>query len=299
MFILENTNYIERFLSEIKSDHSKSTIIAYKNALDQFENWYKKTTGKFLRPANITAVHMKNFKQYLVDLDRKPNTINKLLAILSAFFNWALANNFVEINPVSSIKNIKQVNNSPKWLTNKEVRALLNVLIRVNNSRNNLIMSLILYAGLQVKELIELKVSDIRKTEDNMFLYISNRKIPVYKTLRLIITNYLNKNNPTKGYLLSSVRSEQLSVRAIQHIIKDYGNKAGIKHLSAITLRHTFGYKLGLTGTDPYTIAALMGYTTADNLPNANSAIQYITDWDKLQKKLEKNMETTIDNLIF
>jgi site-specific recombinase XerD len=295
--------YFYHFINHIKSKNlSKSTIAAYQNALEQFKNWVNIANDivkKDLKPEEISPAHINSFKQYLISSNKKPNTVNKQLATLSAFFTWAVENELVKVNPVSSVKNVKNDSDSLKWLTDKQIKALQSVLINQDNPRNNLVIKLILYAGMLVNELSYLKVTDIEKTDEFIYLRVGDRKIPAYKPLRWALLNYLNSNSLTNGYLLSSVRSEQLSIRAIQHIVAEYGKKAGIENLTAITLRHTFGYKLAQAGADPYTIAILMGYKTSGNFPNANTALQYITDWGKFQKQLEKNIKITFENLVF
>jgi len=290
-------NYIDQFINEVQNGLSKSTVVAYENALGQFEKWFSDKNDIEFEPKNITLAHIKEFKQHLMALNRTPKTINKLLTIVTTFLNWAVDKKIIELNPASSVKGIKQEKELPRWLNEQELKAVLNELNRDNNIRNKLVIMLILCAGLQVNEVSELKVADLEILENEMYLNVGNRNIPVNKALQEALIEYLNEVGKTTGYLLFSFRSTQLSVRGIQHIIKEYGNKANIDNLTAISLRHTFGYKLGLTGTDPYTIAVLMGYTTGDNLPNIKTAMQYITDWNKLQEKLTKNMKEAIDNL--
>ncbi|MDD2476870.1 MAG: tyrosine-type recombinase/integrase, partial [Dysgonamonadaceae bacterium] len=263
-------NLIEEFLTDIqiKKRLSKNTIITYKNTLKQFGKWFRTIDNKEFIPQNITSDHISAFKQHLIKLNRANKTINKMLVIISIYLNWAVDKKLIKYNPAINIKGIKQEKELPRWLNHQELTALLNTLVRESNTRNKLIIMLILFAGLQVRELVELKKSDVQVTENKMYLNLSGRRIPVYKTLEWTLRKYLDGVDKKTIYLLSSSRSDQLSVRAIQHVITEYGDKARIDNLTAITLRHTFGYKLGLTGTDPYSIAALMGYATTDNLPN-------------------------------
>ncbi|MEL7564969.1 MAG: tyrosine-type recombinase/integrase [Dehalobacterium sp.] len=299
MVTLENNSFINDFLVAKTRELSKNTIIAYNNSLNQFVKWFNNSTDKSFKPSIVTSGDIDSYKQYLVSLDRKAKTINKQLAILSAFFSWSFDHNLVEFNPVSNVKNVKQEDTATqKWLNDAELKALKSVLIKENNKRNNLIISLILYAGLQVNELVELKISDIEQTESRMFLHLGNRKIPVRKALEGAIIGYLKEAEKTTGYLLLGSRGERLFARGVQYIVRDYGNMAGIKNLTAVTLRHTFGHKLGLVGTDPYTIAVLMGYTTADSIPNVISTLQYV-DWNRYVKRIEKSLEVVIDSLVF
>lgn len=75
-------------------------------------------------------------------------------------------------------------------------------------------------------------------------------------------------------WLFVSTLKEQMTTRAVQFVVRKYGQRAGLEQCTPHTLRHTFCHELAVKGVSLDVIAALAGHMTADGRPNiATTAI--------------------------
>lgn len=78
-------------------------------------------------------------------------------------------------------------------------------------------------------------------------------------------------------------------MRAVQHIIEKYRKITGIEHLTAHTLRHTFGHELVARKVPLDIVSRLMGHTKEDGTPNLQMTTRYtLPDENDLQKAVEE-----------
>jgi site-specific recombinase XerD len=83
---------LEEFISSQKSfDKSESTLRSYKSDIVSFASWFKKTNSELLRLRKITPTDMRQYKQYLIASEYKPNTINRHLLKYEDFSRMGLA----------------------------------------------------------------------------------------------------------------------------------------------------------------------------------------------------------------
>ncbi|MCY7558528.1 tyrosine-type recombinase/integrase [Paenibacillus macerans] len=89
---------------------------------------------------------------------------------------------------------------------------------------------------------------------------------------------YLAEDKHDSAYAFVSERSNQMSVRAVQHIIEKYRKNTKIADLTCYSLRHTsFGHDLVVAGNDLQKVAMLMGHYKEDGTPNIEMTMIYTT----------------------
>ena len=110
----------------IHQDCSKLTIEAYCHDMTSFSQWFANTNSEELFPYNLTSTDVREFKQFLlVDKHARPATINRKLASIRMYVNWAIDSKQIEYNPISGIKSVEEEKLSPRWLSRLEQAALL------------------------------------------------------------------------------------------------------------------------------------------------------------------------------
>jgi site-specific recombinase XerD len=105
---------------------SERTISGYITDLGLFSRWFVQTNGEALRPDNLTPTDVREYKLYLLNIQKaKATTINRHLAALRSYATWAKTIGSAVYNPAEGIKGISQQKHAPKWLDRKEQAAVL------------------------------------------------------------------------------------------------------------------------------------------------------------------------------
>jgi len=260
---------LEEFKTYLKNEGlSKSTIRQYLNDLKLFQNWFETTTGDEFIPPNITTYDVTGYKEHLLSKGRKPATINRYLASLTRFCEWAVERGLIASNPVRSIKGIKEAKTAPKALTKNEVRRFLREVHKSRKLRDIAIFELMANTGLRVGELVDLRVEDLELGPRSGTLVVRKGKgekyrvVPLNLKVRKIISEYLSEN-PQNTYLFNSQKGGPLTTYAVWNLVKKYARLAGLE-MSPHTLRHTFATLLLRSGEDIVKVATLLGHERLD-----------------------------------
>ena len=160
----------------LAEDRSPVTIAGYVGDVRLFARWYENQYIEALTPATLTNEAVRGYKQFLLDQANKPKTINRRLAAMAAYAHWLEQAGYVKNtrNPVQGVKAVKETALAPKWLDKKQRAALLRTVdkeiedamrryprLRLMYLRDAAIVKLVLFAGLRVGEIIQLRMNDI------------------------------------------------------------------------------------------------------------------------------------------
>lgn len=292
------TNEIKRYLGELyESGKDEKTIISYRTTLNQFYEWFMDGNGH-TDIDKITPMDIKDFKQYLiVTKERKPATVNKALVTLKGYFEWAVDNNLIKINPARKIKLQEKQKLAPKWLERNEQNKLIREVEKEKNdfkkARDMAIVQIMVQAGLRVEEVANLVVNDMQVNCKSGKVTVREgkrdkyREVPLNKDAREAIKDYqkVKENHKYKDsqFLFVSERNPQMTVRAIQHLIERYGESAKIEGLTCHILRHTFCHNLIAAGEGIEKVAILAGHSSLES-----SRIYTVPGQRELQNAVEK-----------
>jgi integrase/recombinase XerC len=70
------------------TDKSPATLISYRSDLIQFAIWFEKINNTEMDLLHITPTDARQYKQYLIDSNFRPQTINRRLLSLKYFLEW-------------------------------------------------------------------------------------------------------------------------------------------------------------------------------------------------------------------
>lgn len=139
------------------------------------------------------------------------------------------------------------------------------------NARNELIIALFIDTGIRNLELCTIRKCDINET----FILIhrkgnKDRYVPITPFLNKslikfdrIREQYLRDKFRVDDYYFLSLTCRQLTVEAIERIVKDAGKKAGVRdeiRCSPHTFRHFFAQKQLMNGLDVYSLSRILGH---------------------------------------
>lgn len=196
--------------------------------------------------------------RYLTELEfkgMKPSTLRLYAIILKKYLKF-LNKNASKI-PIPSLKN------EPKQIYIKE-EDLQKFLSSFDNLRDKIIVRLLLFTGCRVGEIANLHVEDIDfsrriiKIVDHGHYEIKRpRLIPVDEQTLAMLKEYLGSKKHGRIF--------DLSVRAIQKMIKKRALKAGLSYAYQITphkLRHTMAIYWITKGGDLRTLQRILGHSS-------------------------------------
>lgn len=292
------TSLTAKYLDELTNDgKDEKTIISYRTTLNQFIKWFEGTNG-YTKAEKVTPMDIKDFKQYMTTiLERKPATVNKALVTLKGFFDWTADNGFTNFNPARKVKLVEKQKMAPKWLEhneqNKLVRGIENEKNDFKRSRDLAIVQMMVQAGLRVEEVANLELKDIEVNCRSGNVIVRHgkrdkyREVPLNKDAREAIKDYMkvreNHKYNDSPFLFISERSQQMTVRAIQHLIERYGESAKLEVLTAHMLRHTFCHNLITAGEGIEKVAMLAGHSSLES-----TRIYTVPGKNELQAAVEK-----------
>ena len=149
-------------------------------------NTIKDITSAFMRMNTfIKAETIKDFsseaiRNYLYtqreQLHWSPRTFINHRQYIKIFFNYCVSHGFINQNPVDKIKRPKVPQTLPRFLTSKQISSILIHLelcdwrYKSERYRNKAIIYTLLFTGMRVNELVNLKITDINMEEKEIIV---------------------------------------------------------------------------------------------------------------------------------
>lgn len=147
---------------------------------------------------NISQTKPIDVKEYVGfmkhHLNRSQATINKFIAALKTFFNYLFDHSHIQDNPMTRIKiqkvqQTEEAKGVSKWLIKEEQQRFITYVELEKNEfkrlRNLAIIDLMLYCGLRVSEVEDLKGEDVR-LNGNIDITIREGKHGKYATVMMV-----------------------------------------------------------------------------------------------------------------
>ena len=267
----ENEDLVERFCEALwlEDGLAQNTLDAYRRDLCLFADWLDAEQGKDLlaaQAADLSAYFAARHAQ------TKASSANRRLAVLKRFFQHALRQNRITINPCLQLKSAKQPPRFPKILSENQVEALLAApdITTPLGLRDRTMLELMYASGLRVSELVLVKPVEIGMNEGVLRITgkgSKTRLVPFGEVARSWLERYLRE---ARGAILCGQHTDALFVTArggpmtrqmFWTLVKKHARKAEINApLSPHTLRHAFATHLLNHGADLRVVQMLLGH---------------------------------------
>lgn len=248
---MDISKHTSDFIKEMKRrNYSNQTIDNYASCIRKFfgestkehplhinESDIKHFLGKFDEPNTQRAYHSAIKKFYLICMNQKEK------------FRY--------------IPYAKKSSKLPIVLSQDEIQKMFDV---CENLKHKVILGLLYSAGLRVSELINLKWQHIDRSR--MIINIiqakgrKDRQVGLNETIIPLLEKYFHQYKP-KEYVLNGQNQLQYSERSVGEVIKQLGEKAGIKkRVYTHLIRHcTFTHSVEM-GTDINLVQRLAGHSS-------------------------------------
>jgi integrase/recombinase XerD len=236
--------------------YSTSTIKTYKNEISIFLQTLKNKKADGLQTEDV-----RRYIHYCIEkLALTENTIHSRLNALKFMYEQVLGHEKFFVTIPRPKKHLQL----PKVLGEEELRRLF---AAPTNLKHKAILFIAYSAGLRVSEVINLRLQDIDRERQQLFIYCSKGKKDRYVRLSPMVLDVLEqyyKMSTVKpvNYLFEGlVKGEPYTIRSAQQIFTDAKIKAGIiKTVSFHNLRHSFATHLLEKGVDVIFIKEILGH---------------------------------------
>jgi len=267
----ENQSLIDAFCDALwlEDGLAQNSLDAYRRDLQLFAVWLEAQRGK-----NLLAVDATDMNAYFAakHAASKASSSNRRLAVLKRFYQHALRQNRISVDPCLQLRSAKQPTRFPKVLSEAQVEALL-AAPDINTPlglRDRTMLELMYASGLRVSELVLIKPIEIGMNEGVLRITGKGNKtrlVPFGEDAREWLERYLKE---ARAVILSGQRTDALFVTArggpmtrqmFWTLVKKHALTAGVNApLSPHTLRHAFATHLLNHGADLRVVQLLLGH---------------------------------------
>src|SRR5881275_2933433 len=219
---------VGRFLQDLaRQEASAQTRRAYQLDLLHFAKWFAQSVAETFSPEAITPTDVREYRGYLSNVEhRQPATVNRRLAALRRFFQWAKAVGLAKELPTENVKGVASAPRAPHWLEKRDVDRLIRTVERHGNTRDLAIVLTLRHTGIRVSELCSLTLSDVETSERKGSLIVRSGKggkfrvLPLNLDARRAIASYLEvRPTVSADQLFIGQRGQGVSSRAVELFI--------------------------------------------------------------------------------
>ena len=236
--------------------YSSSTIRTYKNEIAAYLQIIKNKNADTLNTEDV-----RRYIHYCINEEKlAENTIHSRLNALKFFYEQVLGQEKFFVTIPRPKKHLQL----PKVLGEQELRKLF---AAPTNLKHKAILFVAYSAGLRVSEVINLRLQDIDRERQQLFIYCSKGKKDRYVMLSPMVLDVLEQYyklslvKPTNYLFEGYEKGEPYNIRSAQKIFADAKLKAGIiKSVTFHSLRHSFATHLLEKGVDVIFIKELLGH---------------------------------------
>ncbi|MHC4120516.1 MAG: tyrosine recombinase XerC [Planctomycetota bacterium] len=225
----------------------------------------------------LLSVQTDSVRAYMAHLNEKQYskaTIARKLATLRSFYKFLVKRNYIDSNPVVTIRTPKQEKKLPRFLEYEEVKRLLDTPPTNTwlGARDRAILETLYSTGIRVSELVALNMDDIDFLGEVVHIRGKGKKeriAPIGSSALQVIQHYMeyrnkraqNNGNFDSRVLFVNKHGQRLSTRSVRRKMDKYLKMAGLDPaISPHTLRHSFATHMLNSGADLRSVQELLGH---------------------------------------
>ncbi len=266
--IVEFLNYLT-----FQKRYSRHTIISYQNDLTAFFE-FALLQYKIEELSSMSASVVRSWLASLKAEKIASKSINRKISSLKSFFKYQLKTGKIEVSPMPTIGSLKVSKRLPSFIAQKDIAELFNS-IEITSSweeKTNRLLLLIFYnTGMRLSELINLKESQVDKSNGSIKVLGKGNKervIPVSNSLLKEIDFYVEGKKAMEGefsnpLLLINKKGKGLYSKYVYNtVIKYLAGVSTNERKSPHVLRHSFATHLTNNGADINAVKELLGHAS-------------------------------------
>ncbi len=272
---LSETHSMQEFLDYLtfQKRYSKHTIISYQNDLTGFFDFIITQYNSLSLP-EISPSVVRSWLASLKENKTMSKTINRKISTLKSFFKYQLKMGKIEASPMSSVSSLKISKRLPSFVEQKDTNTLFRYVDFPDTWKgktNSLILNIFYQTGIRLSELINLKESQVDKSNNSIKVLGKGNKervIPVNNNLLVQVEEYISYKRkyfkePENIYLLETEKEKKLYPKYVYKVVNRYlGTVSTNERKSPHVLRHSFATHLTNNGADINAVKELLGHSS-------------------------------------
>lgn len=285
-----NEELIKNFTAEkTLQGCSERTVNYYFTTLKNFSEWSIKSLTE------LTTDDVKEYFRFYKNLnDCSNSTVDNVRRVLSSFYNYLIESEYIIDTPMRKLPAIKKKKTVKEPFSAEEITLLRNIIVFDEKSkdkkRNLAIFELLLSSGMRIGECNRLNRTSV-DLSTNSFIVSGkgNKQRTCYmnSAAKIALENYLDSREDDNIALFVSSKKphNRLSISAIERMIREYGERAGV-NAHPHKFRRTFATNALRKGAPLEEVSKFLGHSNVDT-----TLIYAIVDQDELKINHEKYME--------
>lgn len=260
-----------RYLAYIQYEkrYSPHTVTAYRNDLDQFDNFLK---SRF-EITDIREANHEIIRSWLVSLMEEGisvKSIHRKLTTLNSYFRFLIREGTLEQNPLRKVIPPKSSKRLPVFIEQERMEFLLDGIdfaTGFTGLRDRMILETLYITGMRLSELVQLNEKDIDFSRSELKVRGKRNKeriIPLGKKYLDRLQSYIGEKNSVVGELEALFVTEsgkRIYPKKVYLIVTHYlGKITTLEKKSPHVLRHTFATHLLNNGADLNAVKELLGH---------------------------------------
>ena len=258
-----------RYLSTERS-LSKNSVGAYLNDVRKLRI-YMLANRNDASPSDLTYPDLSSFIAFTAGGNDSARTQARLISGIRSFCRYLLLEKIITDDPSALLESPRTGRKLPEVLSVEEIDMIINAidLSTPEGHRNKAIIETMYSCGLRVSELVNMKLTDIHRSEG--FVVVTGkgnkqRLVPAGTVALREIDNYLARRMTMpvitdQNILFLNRRGKRLSRVMVFLMIKRLAEAAGIKKtISPHTLRHSFATHMVEGGADLRAVQEMLGH---------------------------------------
>ena len=264
---------IEEFHHWLAADGKMAkTLESYTGDLRTFLAWKRERNRS---EEKLSRKDILDYKQYLLNTGYAVNTINKKINSLRSYNQFLLEREELDemiVHPEKDrVKIANGSGNNVDVFDESEIESILSYVREETSQRNQMIVHLLLYTGIRVTELVNIKLNDLDLMAGELKVVGKGgkyREIPLNAKVKQSIRNYLSterkeNKHSNSDYLILTQRSPQAHRDTINYMLNGIAEELGIE-IYPHKFRHTTFTRLVKKGADIATVSELAGHSSIE-----------------------------------
>ncbi len=264
---MEKVKEIEQFIQYLIAEKNYSQLTAKAYNIDMFD-FYVFIKQKNIELINCTKNIIREYLATLYNKNLKRASIIRKFAVLKSFYKFLIVIDAIKTNPTTSMSTPKKDKRIPLFLTEQEIKNLLN--LPNIDLRDKAMLELLYSSGIRIEEMVSINLKDVDFMSANIKILgkgAKERIVPVGDICLFAIKNYLDErrkkglNYSISSPLFLNKYGNRITQRGARKILHSWFIKSSItKKVSPHTLRHTFATHLLDNGCDINSVQQMLGH---------------------------------------
>jgi integrase/recombinase XerD len=254
------TKAMREFLEDLRLGKAKNTVTAYESDLGQLL--------AFIRPNSVTAFTPEAIRAFLAEGKRQgnsPSTLKRKRVSCQGLGKFGLVRGFWPTNPVDQVSKITRPKTPPRPYDAAELQKFVGLAPSLPTVER-LLLALLLYTGLRISPICNLRVGDISLSPPPVLRAVvkggKTQVVSINEGLLPVLESYILNHTTLapQEFLFKNRHGGPWRIQRAEEVTRAWGKALGIVKCTPHRFRHSVATQLLRLGADTRRIQTVMGH---------------------------------------